>query len=303
MQKQKGAVEIVLVVLLVAALGVAGYFYLQSAGTTVFNKANKLSKATSDNVLVDSCETTVNNKEVLDTLKSIKGYLGTTANLVSQKKFEDWIWMNEDKSETVLKGCKMVVGLEVDLSATSPTGDTVYESNYSKVTDQNDITVEFLDQFRKDINTFFMNRNFVISSKNTKSYGLNRTNDQPDFRLGYENQNVKCVITLSESQSGFGSVFCGTIDQKTTDQRIKDRIEFANIIEKFNQGREPLDYSWAVSKREGDYATGHAGAGAWIAVKEDGKWKDIWGGMGDPGCALMEQYKVPQSVYLSCGDY
>jgi len=234
--------------------------------------------------LNSSSISSINNAEqILTNLKKI-----LNVNSPIKEFYGEWSELNNKK--TPLIGQEFLLSATVSNDYVDKYGN--YDDNLSSITEDSFKPLQLI------LNNFFESNGFKKDDQNTFRT-VDNLEETVTQRFGFINSNLKCFIELTTQTDPFGRVFCGTIDQK----QITWREELSPFI---NSKNDP-NLTVRVENIVGNYARGYTTSSknsesgwGWAAVKKDNKWKIIYTGQEAMSCQLVDQYKIPQEIYLSC---
>jgi hypothetical protein len=194
-------------------------------------------------------------------------------------------WLENDNTVVPLTGQQFFMG----------TVTITDIEQYNNIKDINDVTVANLMPIVTSADAYFSSIGFSKSKSNTNSLGSPPVKFQT---LGYENNDMKCVIRLDEQTDPFGNFFCGKVDkaQMTLQKEMGTMLPYKLTKDGISSLR--------VQKIEGDYAIGtysEAYSGyTWMAKKDGNTWKILWKSNDIAPCADMERLGIPKSIYGDC---
>lgn len=221
----------------------------------------------------------LNSEQVLTNFAS---YLNTTADL---RVNDDWDWLSADGTHLPLSAQMLV------LSTSGINGMGKYGTINQNDIDQ--VTKPFILELADKTITYFKSLGFNINNANT----IKQFDEMNTIRIGFEKNNIKCVVSLAALSDPFGYYICGEIDQN----QLTLQQDFKNIMDP-EMSKSP-NYVFRVEQVDGDFARGHQSniiGSEWFAQKENGNWKIILQTPDQPLCSVVDKLKIPQPIYQNC---
>lgn len=292
--QNKNIFKTLFVISLIVILGIITAFYF-----ILNNKINQLNnKQTVETTPIPTQIQTITNngitpttiptaeKNVIDPIQ-ILNQLQATLKTSSPITNRNNSWIDQNSQNIPL------IGQDFGLAGTVSNN---YVSKYGNYSDLESITIDSFKNIQSNIDSFFKSNGFEKDKANTINHTTNNTIDT--IVLGYTKNETKCLITLYAKTDPFGDFFCGVIDEK--------RAPWVKELSPIFNPNKDLGIIITVDKLVGNYAKGGTGGrwggggAAWIALKTDGVWKEIWGGQDIISCSIFNKYQIPKEIYEDC---
>lgn len=247
----------------------------KQAPTTVSEEQKMINDTISDIPLSTPQPTASSQDEKNNTNEQLLKNFGGTLDQIATPTMEHWI---------VAKDQWIVL-----------TGRAIYISEQNINNEIKDSSGQEIKDLQTKIDTYFIKHGFQKNALNT--FRLQTPESQFS---GYTKKDTKCLVQHDYQQTNNTLIyaFCGEKDEKKTQWQN----ELTPAINPTNDPRTAV----IVQDIVGNYAIGSAGGRyggggvAWIAMKQNGTWKEIWSGQDTISCKIVNTYTIPKEIYGDC---
>lgn len=266
-------------VILASAAGFFGYKYFQMDEAEDFLESASTKLEAEEKVV----------KEEKDLMKSVENIFKDFGGLPVAKIDSGIVWWVSDDGFSILNE---------DSVFTVSTGVDCAGSNYEKEIEK---LQQMKSEFSPRIDELMLKEGYKLNNNNSSS----SYDDESfyDYIRGYENDTLKCLLTINSDCAGSGdgnfsynAIFSCTndFDKNYLSQApiLKDLQIFGQVIRKNKETDEFLHL--AVNARRSGYYV--------IAKKINGKWTELIGGQDTPPCDVIREYKIPNEIISVCWD-
>ena len=290
LQKKKASPKIFLLIFLFFALTLAGYFTYYSYFSN--NKSKPQEHLSEEVEKLNPSISPETEEEIIseydDLFKDVEIILADLNGLPTEQIDDNAMWWVSMDGFSILNSNSAGIVGGVSCRTSS------YEEGLKIVQEMKEKIGPAIDELMLDQGYKVNNNNSSVSYEDDSFY---------DYIQGYENDDTKCLLTISPDCSGgighsmgYAATFSCTSDFESNYSSQAPILEDLQLFGQVISNVKMVDnfFTASVNGRRSGYII--------IAKKINNKWVKVHGGHDGPTCDVVDKYEIPNEFVSNCWD-